>query len=283
MTAIVIACVLLAPPGDAGDAPAAKNEQAAVREHLRGEYLADAAKYVFHHDEGRSRELKLVDKPIMRWDTDDDWSGDVFVWTHQGRPEVVGCILSGPAGEASRNVFHEFHLLAEHPIPPVDVHTKRRWTPTTGIELSLVGDAPEPAKNAAGRLAQMRQISRKFMAHMEADGQWELRLLPQPLFRYGEEGTAVVDGALLAYVWSKGTDPELILLLECRKGVDGKLAWQFAPVRFSTRQLWLEYDGSEVWRVDSHREPEGGVNDLAYTTAYARSLPRPSLEPKNEK
>jgi hypothetical protein len=271
MTILMVSLALLAPPdGEADDAPS-KSEAAAVRDYLRDAYLADAKKYAFLHDEDE-KELKLIEKPIMRWDTDDDWSGDVFVWTHLGRPEVVGCILSGPGGEASRHVFHEFHLLGDRPLPPVDVHTKRRWAPKQGIEVTTVSGAPEPAKTAAGRLAQMRQISRKFTAHMEADGQWELRLLPQPLFRFGDDQSTVLDGALLAYVWSKGTDPELILLLECRKTAEGKLAWHFAPVRFSTRPLWLEYDGNEVWRVDTHREPEGGTNELAYTTAYARAI-----------
>ena len=62
----------------------------------------------------------------------------------------------------------------------------------------------------------------------------------------------------------------------------GKLAWHFAPIRFSTRQLWLEYDGNEVWRVESHREPQNGVNEFVYTTAYARAIPKqpPEAKPK---
>src|SRR5689334_2119428 len=118
MTPPLLTLALLAPPeGEASDASAVK------RDYLRDEYRADAKKYTFWHDESAEKELKLVEKPMMRWDTDDDWSGDVFVWTHEGRPEVVGCILSGPGGETSRHVFHEFHLLAERPIPAVNVHT----------------------------------------------------------------------------------------------------------------------------------------------------------------
>lgn len=280
MTILVLSLALLAPPdGEGNTAPLAKKETAA-RDYLRDAYLADAQRYTFLHDDA---ELQLVEKPIMRWDTDDDWSGDVFVWAHQGRPEVVGCILSGPGSPTSRHVYHEFHLLADHPIPPVDLHTKRRWGPKEGIKITEVSGAPVPAKTAAARLVQMRQISRKFTAHMEADGEWELRLLPHPLYRFGDEQGAVLDGALLAYVWSKGTDPELILLLECRKTAAGKLAWHFAPVRFSTRRLWLEYEEKEVWQADSHREPNSGNNDTAYTTAYARAIPKQPPEPEPEK
>jgi len=283
MHVLLIAACLFGQVSDVPEdnAPTVQNEKVEVSEHLRKNYGADAAKYVFHHDEEREHELKLVEKPIMRWANDDDWSGDVFVWAHEGRPDVVGCILSGPGGATNRLVFHEFHLLAERPIAPADLLTKRRWQPKEGLPATKLSDAPEPAKTAAARLVQIRQISRRFTALMEADGEWELRLLPQPLFRYGSEEKEVVDGALLAYVWTKGTDPEVILMLECRK-TDDALAWYFAPVRFSNRPVWLRYDDKEVWRVDSHREPPGQASELIYTTAYARTMPRQPTEPSEE-
>jgi hypothetical protein len=50
---------------------------------------------------------------------------------------------------------------------------------------------------------------------------WELRLLPKPLYRYASRSQKVLDGALFAYVWTRGTDPEWLLLLEARD--DGAL------------------------------------------------------------
>jgi hypothetical protein len=271
-------CLLAQPSAGGGDQTAPPDKLDAVR----AEYLADAQKYVFHHDAEREQPLSLLEKPVMRWANDDDWSGDVFVWTHAGRPEVIGCILSGPG--ASRPVFHEFHLLADQPIAPVDLQTRRRWQPAKGLARAPVPDAPEPAESATGRLTQMRQMARDFTGHMEAGGSWELRLLPQPLYRYGEERDgdehrgdekpSVVDGALFTYVWTKGTDPELILLLECSKSEEGP-AWHFAPVQFSNRPLRLEHKGKEVWAAASHQEPSG-TNATVYTTAYARAM---TLEP----
>ena len=271
MHSLMISLCLLAqsPAGGSGEA-APPDKQDAVR----AEYLADAKRHVFHRDAQREQPLVLVERPVMRWTNDDDWSGDVFVWTHAGRPEVIGCILSGP-GARGRPVFHEFHLLADRPIAPVDLQTRRRWQPAGGLAIAPVPGAPEPAENAAGRLTQMRQMARDFSAHMEAGGSWELRLLPQPLYRYeedrfGDETTSVVDSALFTYVWTKGTDPELILLLECRKA-DGVPAWHFAPVRFSNRPLRLEHKGKEVWAADSHQEPAETTTGV-YTTAYARTM-----------
>lgn len=270
MNLLLFTMIWLAPP-----------EASAAGDYLRESYQADAAKYVFHRSGSDEEPLKFVEKPIMRWSNDNDWSGDVFVWTKQGRPDVIGCILSGPSGESNRNVFHEFHLLANEPIAPADLLTKRRWVPKSGLDVTPVKDAPEPAKSVPGRLLQMRQITRKFTAHMEADGHWELRLLPQPLYRFGDDESDVVDGALFSYVWTKGTDPEVILLLECRKTA-GKLAWHFAPVRFSTRQVWLKYEEQEMWRVDSHREPAGDATDQIYTTAYARTMLRQPPEANDD-
>src|SRR5205823_6238465 len=97
-----------------------------------------------------------------------------------------------------------------------------------------------PAATAAVRLSQLRQLSRSFAVHMEAvNGNWELRLLSQPIFRYGTDGSDVIDGALFAYVWTTGTDPEFLLLLECRKTPDGP-RWHYAPLTFTTRPLRLE-------------------------------------------
>ena len=266
-------CLLAQPENEAKATPAP-----AATEGIQKISREDAEKYLFETAGEKPQPVKLVDKPVMRWANDDDWSGDVFVWTSEGVPAVVGCILSGPSGETNRIVFHEFHLLADKPLAPIQLLTKRKWQPKEGLARLPIADAPKPAPTAAARMTQMRQLSRKFTAHMEADGTWELRLLPQPLFRYGDEKGEVVDGALFAYVWTKGTDPEVILLLECRK--EGKeLAWSYAPVRFSNRQVWLKADGKEVWRVAGHREP-GETTDLIYTTAYARTAPKePMKEP----
>lgn len=269
MHSLVIAASLLAQPPAAG---AAERAPADRPDPVRAEYLADAQRCVFHRVAQKEHELVLIEKPVMRWATDDDWSGDVFVWTHDGLPEAIGCILSGP-GNAGRPVYHEFHVLAEQPIAPVTLQTRRLWQPSEGLKRLPVPTAPAPAETAAARLTQMRQMARDFTAHMEADGMWELRLLPQPVFRYRSESAGVMDGALFTYVWSKGTDPELVLLLESRMADKGH-AWHFAPVRFSTRELWLQHDGNEVWRVAAHQEPQT-ENKTIYTTAYARTMARP--------
>ncbi|HUY34324.1 MAG TPA: hypothetical protein VMV69_16375 [Pirellulales bacterium] len=257
--------------------PDSAAEKGPAPDPIRAAYRQDAEGYTFYHDAERNQPLKLVEKPIMRWANDDDWTGDVFAWTHDGRPEVVGCILSGPGADKSRNVYHEFHLLAEKPIAPADVQNGRRWQPAEGLKIERLPDAPKPAETAAARLTQMRQIARGFTAFMFAEGTWELRLLTQPLMRYGDEKSDVIDGALFSYVWTKGTDPELILLVECRRD-DREPAWYFAPARFSNRGVWLKRADKDVWGVYGHDEPAGKVSTKIYTTAFARTIPRPDAK-----
>jgi hypothetical protein len=238
---------------------------------VRAEYRADAEKYAFSTDPQHKQPLTLAAKPIFSWTSLKDYSGDVFVWTKDGLPVIVGCMLSGPNGPRARNVSHEFHLVAEEPIAPIDLPSRQRWEPAEGLKRTLVANAPLPAASAPGRLAQLRQISRSFAVHMEAvNGNWELRLLPQPVFRYGDETMEVIDGALLAYVWTTGTDPELFLLLECRNTPEGP-RWHYAPLQFTLRPLRLEHHGSEVWRVEAHKEPASPTK-LLYTTGFVRAL-----------
>jgi len=250
--------------------PAAENPAAGRQESIRAEYRADAEKYEFFADSEHQQRMELAAKPIMHWDNDDDWSGDVFIWTRAGLPAVIGCILSGPSGDRDRLLFHEFHLLSENSLALVDLQTHSRWRPAKGLVRMLVAGAPQPAATAAARLTQMRQLSREFTAYMEADGMWELRLLTQPLFRYGDERSDIIDGALFTYVWTRGTDPEVLLLLECRRTEQGP-AWHFAPVQFTNRAAWLKHNGREVWRIPVHEEPAGSTT-MIYTTAYARTF-----------
>lgn len=256
------------------DEPAARP----AADYVREAYREDAEKCDFALADGTK--LKLAKDPVMRWSNDDDWSGDVFVWTHEERPAVIGCVLSGPFDD-TRNLYQEFHLLYDQPIAPARVQDGRSWTPKQGLERKRVPDAPPPAAGRGARLVQMRKIARRFSGYMEAGGRWELRLLPQPLVRYEGEQGDVLDGALFSYVWTKGTDPEVILLLECRRERN-ELSWHYAPVLFTNREVWLKQNDHEVWHVEPHREPPGRLSTNVYTTGFARTIRKQKLDPHKQ-
>ncbi len=75
---------------------------------------------------------------------------------------------------------------------------------------------------------------------------WELRLLPQPLYRFGSDKGKPIDGALFAFVQS--TDPELLLLLEVRQEGDQR-KWSYALARMTSHPLEARYKDRVIWNV----------------------------------
>jgi hypothetical protein len=229
--------------------PTAANE-AALKEILYPFYTREAAGYEIFRDADRKEKLQLRKEPLLTWTNAENYMGAVFVWEFGGRPEMIGCIGSHQNRPASSNVFHELHSLATAPLGAVPFGGGSQvWRVTAaGVQLAAIEGAPKPADSERARLTQMRNLAREFRGWMK-DGNdvTELRLLTQPIVRYSAAEQGVVDGAIFSMVW-KGTDPEVLLMLEDRK-VDGKEQWQFALVRFNWRELWVERGEKEIWRV----------------------------------
>jgi hypothetical protein len=267
------------PPKDTPAAPAEARKSAWLHEI----YLREASEYDFYLDAERREKLELRREPTMRYMSPGDYRGEVYVWTHQGRPAVIGCIFSAPFGSTSRRVMHELHSLAPHPIFAGEAPVTR-WQPEeAGITFEPITDAPEPARDDIRRLAQMRTLVRGFSAHMaRQDSQLEeLRLLPQPLFRYepGAGDSQVVDGAVFGYVWTIGTDPEVLLVIEARRAMaGGQVRWHFAPARFTNREAWVKYQKREVWRVASTRFGSPGMTSRPYGLFVVKTIPN-QVEP----
>ncbi|MDX1965555.1 MAG: hypothetical protein SFV23_00165 [Planctomycetaceae bacterium] len=244
----------------------------AMKDPLRAAYLNDARTYQFVG--GDARPLVMEPQSVLHWASPDDWSGDIFVWTQSGRPEIIGSMLAGPASGEMRPFYHEFHALSINRLTRQTLPNGVVWdAPAPGIILKPVPGAPDVAAGEAARLRQMRSLIRDFSAHMMFnDSRWELRLLTQPIFRYRRpEGAATpadwIDGAVFVYVLTTGTDAEVALVLEARP-VETDIQWQYAPVRITNRPAWMNHKGSEIWRVDRHDELAGTIT-RPYTTFYA--------------
>ena len=238
--------------GQAADAP--KLDEKQLVKLLEPHYQEQAAAYEFVLDTARQQKLELVAKPVMRW-TSDGNLGAVWVWTRQGRAEVVGCLGAYVNAAGKLEGFHEFHSLTLKPLPKVGIGTVRSWeSRQPGVEPKRLADADEPAATDKLRLIQMRNLAREFTAQMRSgQNTHTLRLTPAPLFRYQSTNPDVLDGALFSFLWDNGTDPEVLLLLEALKTPDGP-RWHFAPVRFTWREVWVTRDDKELWRVPEHNE-----------------------------
>jgi hypothetical protein len=198
----------------------------------------------------------LVEKPVLKWSNTYEGSiyGSALVWTRAGRPEVVACMFKFYTGKVSFDA--EFHSLAEGPLTAVkDGHIV--WQPAeAGVSIKPVDDAPTPAKTATGRLVQMREIARSFSAEMttvlEPKTKHGLRLLTQPLMRYGGgDSKEVLDGALFGF--ARATDPDVILVLEARGAESPR--WEYAVARMHVGALSAAYRDRQVWSVEELKHP----------------------------
>ncbi len=233
-------------------------------------YTRRASAYEIFLDGDDRRQLEFQPKIILKYTNPvrtHGQHGAFYVWTFDGRPEAVGTIWSirDRTDPTKRITAHELQSLSLSPLtskrPPM-IGRKGivpQWSPQNpGIQLQKFRNAAAPANSAAGRLFQMRRLAREFDAvSIASDDESErtLRLVPQPLYRYKSVSAKVVDGGLFCFVM--GTDPELLLLIECRL-VNGKPQWHFAAARFTGIPLKLRRNGQVVWECQKAEPYVGG-------------------------
>lgn len=237
----------------AEESPEAEDRVHEFRELAR----ATAAEYQIRAGENGERKLVLRETPILQWSNPVGMrkaKGDVFLWTDRGRPEVVLSIyeMTDPAG-SSFYEDREFCSLARGSLVAT-APDHDEWRPSQpGVSFKPIPGAAAPASSRAVRLRQMRRLAERFTADKTTrDGvERELRLLPQPVYRYDGDHPDLLDAAVFAFV--EATDPEVLLLLEARP-TEGGDEWQYAFARMTSVGL-RGYDGGEkVWdalRFDS--------------------------------
>jgi len=239
---------------------------------LGQEHAADYAIYRHGH---RDAELKLHPAATLRFTNpvpqEVGWPpqelyGAVFLWTNQGRPEVVFSILN-VYSPGTPFVVHELTSLSDHRVVAERDGTRQWYPDRAGIKRMSVPDAPGPAETARRRLVQMRVMSRQFAAN-KTDGKrraTELRLLSKPLYRYESSDPAVTDGALFAFV--DGTDPEVLLMLEARRD-DGADQWYFATARLNILHVRLFHQKRKVWEAPYLTRTEWSNREAPYVLVH---------------
>jgi len=246
----------------------------------------------------------LTSREVMKWTNPvrDGQIGVVHCWLRRGRVEAVSSVFNGPVERGSVQIMHEFVSLSTGRLSAAR-NEETVWQPAQpGAALRLLEGAGHPEGTRPARLRQIRALAREFSAHSlspYADkSRWELRMLPQPLYRYdAEEGNAaakvdgegavkgmtnpdVLDGALFAFVSTAGTDPELLLAIEARR-VSGEWRWEFGGGRFSDNSLFLEHGGKTVWEfVNRTATPIDAAGQAdTYRLRTDRIMPESDLRP----
>ena len=241
-----------------------------LEEQFQALNLADARKWEMFLDATQQKKAELVERPVFVWTNptkNKGQHGAVFIWTYDGRPMAVGSIFID-CTIASQRLMHEFHSLSTDVLRPrCQACEGDDWQPKAGIIIRPLPGSPKPETTAAKRLLQMRAIAREFGGYTFDNWRklrWELRALPQPLFRYEQTAKGISDGAILALVNDAGTDPEVLLLLEARED-----AWCYALLRFSDATLHVEYQGKEIWTA-IRGEDEQQFHNADHTYRFLR-------------
>jgi hypothetical protein len=220
--------------------------------------------------------LELLREPKLKWSNPavSDVQGNVFLWTREGRPLVVGSLTKW---FLPRTVMqHEFHSLAEEPLV-AKFHGEQVWTTgEAGLKFATVPGAPAPVAEDAQRLLQLRKLAKEFSAtakYRNAPDDTELRLLPQPIHSYAVPKQGILNGGVFALV--RGTDPEIFLLIEARGADVASARWQFAVARMTNMaELRLRHQDKSVWEVGLLPWKDvSGRHELTYTAFTLNEIP----------
>ncbi len=217
--------------------------------------------------------LTFAAKPLLRY-SDPTRGGvneaaanvllDAGVWRlgTEGRPTALVTVEIYQAPDGSRVLAYEFLSLSEAKFSLRHKTERIRWDATgSALALKELPDAPKPAATAAARLAQMRQLARRFAAKERIkDESIECRLLPQPIDRYQSAGEKIVDGALFAF--ANATNPEVGVVFE----TDGQ-RWRYGTLRLTSAESSVTLDGRQVAAYDGFN-PRGRTDGPYHNAAH---------------
>jgi hypothetical protein len=231
------------------------------------------------------RTIKLRDQPLLRFSDPVRNVNDaaLWAWGETGRPMAIVAIEIYPPSvgvtERSPCAF-EFISLA-----PEAAHfqrefslklevTKRHqvlnagftWEPEKpGIEFSEIAGAPSPDQMPRQRLAQLRDLSKRFAITEHASAQPDLlRLMPRPIDRYADPAHELVDGAI--FLFAHGTNPEAMVLIEAQGSSVEKAIWRFAVARLTVAPFEVTLDRRAVRTVAYHSDSLNRPSSPYFTT-----------------
>ena len=200
--------------------------------------------------------FEMIDRSLLRWTNPivGDVAGDCYLWTDRGRPAAFLSVYAFRLPVGNRRLT--FQSLSPGGLS-ASLQGRVIWNPVDGGLRSLTDiELPAPATQPMVRRRQMQQLAGSFEAEIQdqsgAEAYRTLRLLPKPLHQYQSPAQQIAAGSLYAFV--DGTDPEVLLMIECVE--DGRSSrLQAAAIRQNHRRLRLTQRGQPVWDVPALAPP----------------------------
>ncbi len=195
-----------------------------------------------------------VPRSILGWSnpTVGEVYGEIYLRTDRGRPTCLMSIYRWFEPNWGATLEGCSLSPTEHQIRQAG---REVWRPQgADIRWRDLADVAPPVASRDGRLIQLRRFAREFSATLwdtrrtTGEVSRQLRLMPQPLYRYPEPAgdAAWWDGALFTFV--EGTDPEVLLWLEATP--DPKPGFRVACVRLNSNRLAVTHEGRTLWAVE---------------------------------
>lgn len=229
------------------------DSEASLRQRRLELLLSRVDKFTLREAAPDGRALKRGERPILRWSNpvrEFVNDGVTFLFLDGKRPQAVVTVWvrSREASLTSGEAWREFASFSAQPLV-CQRDGRTLWSPKTGgLVDQPLDDVASPASRPARRLAQMREVARRFHATWYKMGSPnELRLLTQPLYRYQDADRGILDGALFAFV--EGNDAEALLLVEATSGRDEQHSWRYSIARMTAYRVVVRLDEGAVFDV----------------------------------
>ncbi len=210
---------------------------------------------------------KLMSNPLLKYNdsTRRNHESTLWLWTERELPSALMAVEFYPNSPRGPRWLFEIVSLSNSKIGVARGGDWKWQAKQPGVIRKPVPGDLTPAEKPALRLAQARQIRQRFAAHEKegTDGRLELRALSTPLYRYADEQTGVIDGAVFAF--ANGTNPEVLLLLEAQRDAATKQAvWTYGFAQMTGAEVYASLDDREVWSQKEADPPairDSYVND----------------------
>lgn len=210
---------------------------------------------------------KLMTNPLLRYNDTTRLLDEstLWLWTERELPSALMAVEFYPNDPRGPRWLFEIVSLSNTKIGVARGGDWKWQAKQPGVKRQPLPGDLKPGDKPAQRLTQARQIRQRFAAHEKAPvgGRIELRPLSNPLYRYSDEATGVIDGAVFAF--ANGTNPEVLLLLEAQRDATSKTAiWTYGFAQMTGAEVYASLDEREVWSQKEADPPairDSYVND----------------------
>lgn len=256
LTAFLLATVIRSTSLQARSDDAAKKEQAGER--LREMQQRVRAIQTYRLGPETRKPVELIEEPLFRFnDAARDFpDGTLWAWGRTGRPAALLCLALYTPAKGAEGYVYEFISLSAG-LVLAEGSEGGTWSPQKpGLSFQAFPDSPSPADTEAGRLRQLKELARRFTAFefLGSDHQrYELRLLQQPVRRYADPDSGVLDGALFLFAY--GTNPEVAVVIESQREGSSAPVWRYGLARIASAELIVHVNDREVWHEAELKTP----------------------------